>query len=44
MGRCDDLIEALDPDWSGAVLHTVLLSPEGEVLRVEVDLIDPLAW
>lgn len=44
MGRRDDLIEVFGPGWSGAVPYIVLLSPEGEVLRAEVDRIDPLAW
>jgi hypothetical protein len=26
------LIEAFDPEWNGALPHTVLLSPNGEVL------------
>lgn len=40
----DSLIDAFNPDWSGAVPYTVLLSPEGLVLRAEIGSIDPLAW
>jgi len=40
----DSLIEAFNPDWSGAVPYTVLLSPEGQVLRAEIGSIDALAW
>ncbi len=37
------LINAFDPDWSGAVPFTVLLSPEGKVVYREVGSIDALA-
>jgi peroxiredoxin len=40
----DVLIEAFDPAWTGALPYTVLLSPEGEVVRAEIDSIDALAW
>ena len=39
----DKLINAFDPEWSGAVPYTVLLSPEGKIIYREVDRIDPLA-
>jgi thiol-disulfide isomerase/thioredoxin len=34
------LIEALDPDWSGALPHTLLLAPNGEVLFRQTGEID----
>ena len=34
------LIEALDPDWSGALPHTLLLAPNGEVLYRQTGEID----
>lgn len=37
------MIEALDPDWSGALPHTLLIGPEGEVLfrhTGEVDFLE----
>jgi len=34
------LIEALDPEWSGALPHTLLLGPKGEVLYRETGEID----
>lgn len=37
------LMNAFDPEWSGAVPFTVLLSPEGKVLHRETGSIDPLA-
>jgi thiol-disulfide isomerase/thioredoxin len=40
----DSLIDAFNPDWSGAAPYTVLLSPEGDVVRAEVGSIDALAW
>jgi hypothetical protein len=40
----DALVEAFDPSWSGALPYTVLLSPEGEVVRAELDRIDALSW
>ncbi|MEB3323643.1 MAG: redoxin domain-containing protein, partial [Synechococcaceae cyanobacterium] len=40
----DPLVEAFDPEWSGALPYTVLLSPEGEIIRSELDRIDAGAW
>jgi thiol-disulfide isomerase/thioredoxin len=37
------LIEALDPDWSGALPHTLLLGPGGDVLFRQTGEIDFLA-
>ena len=37
------LLNAFDPDWSGAVPHTVLINPEGTVILSETGSIDPLA-
>jgi len=39
----DKLINAFDPEWSGAVPYTVLITPEGKIIYREVDRIDPLA-
>ncbi len=39
----EPLIDAFDPDWSGAVPYTVLLDPEGRVIHREIGSIDPLA-
>jgi hypothetical protein len=39
----DQLINAFDPDWSGAVPYTVLISPEGKILYREVGSVDALA-
>jgi peroxiredoxin len=39
----DPLINAFDPDWSGAVPYTVLLDPEGRIIHRETGSIDPLA-
>jgi peroxiredoxin len=38
----DQLMNAFDPDWSGAVPYTVLISPEGKIIYRAVDNIDPL--
>jgi thiol-disulfide isomerase/thioredoxin len=37
------LINAFDPDWSGAVPYTVLISPEGKIIYSEVGSVDSLA-
>jgi len=34
------LIEALDPEWNGALPHTLLLGPKGEVLYRQTEEID----
>ena len=39
----DKLINAFDPDWSGAVPYTVLINPEGKVIYRETGSIDALA-
>jgi len=39
----DRLIEAFDPAWRGQVPHTVLISPEGEVVYRQTEAIDALA-
>jgi peroxiredoxin len=39
----EKLMNAFDPDWSGAVPYTVLIDPDGKVLHHEVDSIDSLA-
>jgi hypothetical protein len=31
-GEASDLMKVLDPEWPGAVPHTVLVGPNGEVL------------
>ena len=40
----EKLINAFDPAWQGAVPFTVLLDPDGQVLRQELDSIDALAF
>jgi len=37
------LIEALDPEWNGALPHTLLIGPDGQVLYRETGSIDFLA-
>jgi len=39
----DALINAFDPDWSGAAPYTVLISPEGKTIYRETGSIDSLA-
>ena len=39
----DQLINAFEPEWSGAVPYTVLISPEGKIIHREVGSIDALA-
>jgi len=39
----DALINAFDPDWSGTVPYTVLISPEGKIIYSEVGSVDSLA-
>ena len=39
----DKLMTAFDPDWTGAVPFTVLISPEGKVIHRETDSIEPVA-
>ncbi|MCC5931590.1 MAG: redoxin domain-containing protein [Cyclobacteriaceae bacterium] len=36
------LIEAVDPDWDGALPYTVLVAPGGEKVYVQMGVIDPL--
>lgn len=36
------MIEAVDPEWNGALPHTLLLSPEGKVLYRQTGEVDPL--
>ena len=38
----DDLFDAVDPNWEGAVPYTCLISPEGKVVFRKHDVIDPL--
>jgi hypothetical protein len=35
------LIEAVDPDWQGALPYTLLIEPGGKVLYKKQDTIDP---
>ena len=37
------LLNAFDPEWSGAVPYTLLINPEGKIVHSEVGSIDPLA-
>jgi thiol-disulfide isomerase/thioredoxin len=39
----EQLINAFDPDWEGAVPYTVLISPEGKVIYREMGSVDFLA-
>ena len=39
----DALINAFDPDWSGAAPYTMLISPEGKIIYRETGSIDSLA-
>lgn len=39
----DQLMNAFDPEWSGAVPFTVLIDPEGKIIYRETGSIDPLA-
>ncbi|MCC6144240.1 MAG: redoxin, partial [Candidatus Hydrogenedentes bacterium] len=36
------LIEAVDPDWEGALPYTLIVKPGGEVLYRHMGAIDPL--
>jgi len=36
------LIEAVDPDWDGALPYTVLLEPGGNIYFKEMGTIEPL--
>jgi len=40
----DALIDAFDPEWQGAVPLTVLISPEGMIVRQELGSINALGW
>ena len=37
-----ELIEAIDPDWQGALPYTLLIEPGGKILYKKQDTIDPL--
>jgi thiol-disulfide isomerase/thioredoxin len=39
----EKLINAFDPDWSGAVPYTVIINPEGKIIYRETGSIDSLA-
>lgn len=41
-GNPDDLAEALDSKWSGAMPHTVLIAPGGERLWRHTGMVDPV--
>lgn len=36
------LIDAIDPDWDGALPYTILLEPEGNVIYKKMGIVDPL--
>jgi peroxiredoxin len=40
----EKLINAFDPAWQGAVPFTVLIDPDGKIIRRELDSIDALAF
>ena len=37
-----ELIEAVDPEWQGALPYTLLIEPGGKILYRKQDTIDPL--
>lgn len=37
-----DMIEAIDPDWQGALPYTMLVSPDGEIVYKQMGMIDIL--
>ncbi len=37
-----ELIEAVDPEWQGALPYTMLIEPGGKILYRKQDTIDPL--
>lgn len=39
-GNKYDLIEAIDPEWAGALPYTVLLNPKGEIVYKQMGIID----
>ena len=41
-GNPDELAEAVDPEWSGALPHSVLLSPAGEIVWRHTGRLDPV--
>ena len=42
-GDTEDLAKALDPEWNGAMPHTLLIGGEGQVLYRHTGAIEPLA-
>lgn len=42
-GDTEDLAKALDPEWNGAMPHTLLVGKEGQVLYRHTGIIEPLA-
>jgi hypothetical protein len=34
------MIEAIDPEWKGALPHTILITPEGEIIYRETGSLD----
>lgn len=41
-GDTEDLVQALDPEWNGAMPHTLLVGANGKVLYRHTGLIDPM--
>jgi hypothetical protein len=37
-----ELIEAVDPEWQGALPYTLLIEPGGKIIYRKQDTIDPL--
>ena len=37
-----EMIEAVDPDWQGALPYTLLIEPGGKIVYKKQDTIDPL--
>lgn len=42
-GDTEDLVKALDPEWNGAMPHTLLVDENGKVIYRHTGVIDPLA-
>ncbi len=40
-GNPDDLAEAIDPEWTGAMPHTIIVAPGGEILWRFTGKVDP---
>src|SRR5690606_23340975 len=41
-GNLDHLAEAIDPEWSGAQPHSILVAPGGEIIWRHTNVVDPI--